>query len=194
MFYKIAHAILRVIWLVLYRLKVTGLSNVPPGAAILCGNHSSLADPVILAIALKPEDQPRFMAKKELFSFRPFAFLITALGAFPVDRGKADLGAVKKSLDILRCGKKLMVLPQGTRVHEGEAAEIKNGAAMLASRSGAPLVPVHIGEGRKPIFNRTRVDFGSPIDFVYEGRKPTPEEYKKVMDEVMDKVTELGKQ
>lgn len=192
MIYRILHVLLRGIWKALYRMRVSGRENVPRGRAILCAVHTALSDPVILAIALKAEDHPRFMAKKELFSFGPFRWLISSLGAFPVDRDKPDLRAIKTALEILRGGRKLMVLPHGHRQKEDrEATEVKNGAAMLAARAGAPLVPVYISRGRRPFLDKITVVFGEPVSFPPENRKPSAEDYQQIMERVMDDIERL---
>ena len=164
MFYKIAHIVLGGIFRLLYRLRVTGAENVPKGAALVCVNHSSLADPVLVALALPRKDRPRFMAKSELFRFFGLRWLITALGAYPVDRGASDMAAIRTTLDILKRDEKVLIFPQGTRtVGDDEGAAMKNGAAMLAFRSGAPLLPAYLSVGRKVFLNRIELVFGKPF-------------------------------
>jgi 1-acyl-sn-glycerol-3-phosphate acyltransferase len=165
MFYKCAHLVVGFVYKIFYRFKIIGRENVPQGAALVCVNHSSMADPVLMALALKRNDRPRFMAKKELFKRFPLKQLITFLGAFPVDRGASDMTAIRTSLDILKDGQKLLIFPQGTRVlSDDEAAAMKNGASMLAFRSGAPLLPAYLTVGRKVFFNRIIVVFGKPFN------------------------------
>lgn len=192
MLYRFAHRLIGVIFKLIYRMKVIGLEKVPEGSGVVSGNHTSNLDAVILAVALPSHDHPRFMAKKELFKFKPFAWLITALGAFPVDRSGADLRAVKKSLDFLRSGKKLLVFPEGTRVAEDEAVAVKNGAAMLASKTNSPIIPVNISRGRKPFINKITVIFGEPFEFPREKGRISPQEYPVIIDKVMREVGRLG--
>ena len=112
--------------------------------------------------------------------------LIGSLGAFPVRRGEADLDAIRQSLDILKGGQKLLIFPEGTRVTEGKDVEAKAGAALLAARSGAPIVPVAIVNGRK-YFTPTRVIFGDPIRVT--GRR---EQQRLAAAQVMDEIGKLG--
>ena len=164
MFYKFAHAVVGVIYRLLYRFKVYGRENVPGGAALVCVNHSSMADPVLVALALKRKDRPRFMGKMELFKIFGLKQLITALGAYPVERGVSDMAAIRTTLDILKAGDKVLIFPQGHRILEdGEAAAMKNGAAMLAFRSGAPLLPAYLSVGRKVFVNKIQIVFGKPF-------------------------------
>ncbi|MDR0325604.1 MAG: 1-acyl-sn-glycerol-3-phosphate acyltransferase [Oscillospiraceae bacterium] len=164
MFYKFAHVVVGAIYRLLYRFRVTGREHVPEGGALVCVNHSSMADPVIIALALKRKDRPRFMAKMELFKIFGLKQLITALGAYPVERGVSDMSAIRKTLDILKSKNKVLIFPQGSRIiNDAEAAAMKNGAAMLAFRSGAPLLPVYLSVGRKVFINKIQVAFGKPF-------------------------------
>jgi 1-acyl-sn-glycerol-3-phosphate acyltransferase len=164
MFYRFVHTVVSVIYRLFYRFSVTGGENVPPGAALICVNHSSLADPILVSIALKKKDRPRFMAKIELFRIFGLKQLITALGAYPVERGVSDMGAIRTTLDILKRGEKVLIFPQGTRVvSNDDIAAMKNGAAMLAFRSGAPMVPAYLTVGRTVFKSKIRVSFGTPF-------------------------------
>ncbi len=163
-FYRFAHILVGGIYRLLYRLRVAGRENVPEGGALVCVNHSSLADPVVVALALKVRDHPRFMAKAELFKIFGFGRLIRKLGAFPVERGASDMAAIKTSLKTLKEGGKVLIFPHGRRIlGDGEAEAMKAGAAMLAFRSGMPLLPVYVTPGRKCFINRIEVIFGKPF-------------------------------
>ncbi len=109
MLYSLARAVVYFIYILLYRFRVSGRENVPPGGAIVCANHTSLADPVLVALALKTKDRPYFMAKAELFKKPVFGGLIRFLGAFPVERGTSDLGAIKHTLRLLNAQKTTQV-------------------------------------------------------------------------------------
>lgn len=158
------------------------LERLPEGAAVICPNHTSLRDPGYLAIACGRKVKLRFMAKVELFRFKPLGALIRSLGAFPVKRGEADLNAIRMSQHILKDGGKLLVFPEGTRVTEGKDVEAKAGAALLAAKSGAPMVPVCIENGRT-WFRRVTVTFGEPI-FVVGRREEQREAAARMMDAI----------
>jgi 1-acyl-sn-glycerol-3-phosphate acyltransferase len=164
MFYKFAHVVVGFIYRVLYRFKVTGRDNIPGGGVLICANHSSLSDPIIIALALRRKDRPRFMGKAELFRIFGLKQIITALGAYPVHRGVSDMAAIRTSLEILKKGQNVLIFPQGHRFADGgEEKAMKNGAAMLAFHSGAPLLPVYLSVGRKLFINKIRVVFGNPF-------------------------------
>ena len=102
--------------------KVIGRENIPEGGCVICPNHSDVIDPPLVAAAMGNSHRIRLMAKKELFSGKFFGGLITWLGAFPVDRDRADITAIKTALQAVKDGRKLIIFPQGTRdAKEGDA-------------------------------------------------------------------------
>ena len=118
-------------------------------------------------------------------------WFFTYMGAFPVDRGKADLTAIKKALTVLKQGQKLIIFPEGTRVKEGMSGEAKSGAAMMAVRTGSPVLPVYITPGRKA-FRGCTVTFGDPF-YLPKPEKGEHDPYKKGADQIMEKIWEIGK-
>ena len=96
------------------RMRVIGIENVPhEGPLIVACNHVSYVDPVALGVAL-----PRrvwYMAKAELFHIPVLGPTIAALGAYPVDRGKGDVAAIRGSVRVLKEGKAIGIFPEGTR-------------------------------------------------------------------------------
>ena len=143
-----------------FKLKITGRENIPKGGCVVCPNHNSLSDPPLTAVALTGRGNLAVMAKKELFAHPQLGPLITWLGAFPVDRTRADITAIKAALQAVKDGRKLVVFPQGTR-GAGED-EAKEGAAMLAARSKAPILPIYITE-KKERFGRVQIVIGKPF-------------------------------
>ena len=153
--------------------RIIGRENIPEGGCVVCPNHIQLSDPPFAAVALSHRTPLRLMAKKELFQGNKlFAWLIAALGAFPVDREGADITAIKTALSSVKAGQKLIIFPQGTRgAAEGET---KKGAAMLAVKSRAPILPMYITEGKGFRCRATVVigeaftlDYDLPNDTVY---------------------------
>lgn len=117
-----------------------------------------------LLIGCADRHQVHFMAKKELFSNKLGAWFFKSLGTFPVDRGKGDIAAVTAAGKILQENQTLVIFPEGTRNKERQwqLAEFKNGAALIALRNDAPILPVCIVE--KPrLFHRTKVVIGEAI-------------------------------
>ena len=169
-----------------YNYHVIGREKVPDGGCVLVANHTQWADPVLVGTALGNQYPLVAMAKKELFQIKLLGPLISALGAFPVDRGTADIGAIKTSLKAVKEGKKLLIFPEGKRVKPGMKSEPKTGAALFAVRGRVPLVPVYIPEGRK-LFRRNTVVIGKAYMPEVEG-KPDQQQYQLLTAELMERM------
>ena len=191
-FYTLFVGIVRLI----FRIKVVGAENEPKeGAVLVCSNHISAADPVIICAAMK--NQVCFMAKKELFKIPVVSGLIKILGAFPIDRGGKDVGAIKKAVSYLEEGKRVGIFPQGTR-RPGEnprETSLKNGAAMITIKAKSDVLPVYIHrKGNKPgLFKKTVVIIGKPIKFEsFNYDSESSSEYGRITREVFDEICKLG--
>lgn len=171
--------------------KVYGREHIPQGAALLCGNHTRLSDPLYVLYAMGRKNNPFIMAKAELLRIPVLGFLLKKFGVFGVDRGKSDVGAIKEAIRILRGGDKLLMFPEGTRFKDGETQGAKTGAAMLALRTGVPVVPIWM-PAKKRWFRPTPVVFGEPYypQPPAEGR-PTPEDYRRVADDMLQRILAL---
>lgn len=126
-----------------FRGKTLGISNLPPsGGVVVVSNHGSHLDPPILGHALgRPV---AFMAKAELFRIPILSFIISACGAYPVKRGAGDREAIRTASKRLIEGWSTGVFLDGTRQDDGRVNEPKAGAALLAARTGCPILPVAI--------------------------------------------------
>lgn len=187
MLYSIAKILLKFIMLFVFRIRVKGKENmVSDGGVIIAANHASNWDPVIIA-----QSAPRklaFMAKSELFKNKFFGMIIKKLGAFPVQRGKGDIGAVKTALTILKDNRVMIMFPEGKRVKKGEKAEIKPGVAMLATHARVPVVPVHIS-GKYRWMSKITVTYGEPVYFdEYYGEKLSIEKLQELSNSIMERV------
>ena len=190
-FYSRFHWLLAPLFRLVYRMEVRGREHLTDGAVVLCPNHSSALDPILLACALHRSVPLRIMAKKQLMDVPLLGWFLGKMGAFGVDRGNSDIGAIKTSIRSLRDGWKLMIFPEGTRVKEGEEVEAKGGAAMIAIRAGVPMQPVYISTNKR-LFRKTKIVFGPAYEPVYTGKKGTAEEYQANVEEIMRQVKELG--
>ena len=150
----------------LWNVRVVNPGNEPTeGAYLVCSNHISAVDPVILAACLGIE--PKFMAKKELMGIPLVSGLIRSLGAYPIDRAGNDAGAVLKTIEYLKGGTSVIMFPQGTRragVDPG-TTEVRPGCAMIALRAGVPVLPVLIKtkDYKSRLFRRTEVIIRPPL-------------------------------
>lgn len=161
------------------------------GKLIVMSNHVSLWDPILLAIVF-----PRklfFMAKKELFKVKLFGGLLKALGAFPVDRKKADVSAIKRSFEVLKQDNVMGIFPEGTRIKTGELGEFENGLSSIAMKAKAPIIPVYI-DGRYGIFKRTRICFGDKIvlnDIFVDKNSYTIEDVTKYLKDSVESLKQI---
>ena len=171
---------------------VEGLENLPRQGALLCPNHSSNWDPVLLVITLPIDYRLHIMAKESLFRIPVVNWVIRKLGAFPVSRGNSDLQAVKTAIQSIKSGDNLLIFPEGTRVEQEGEVQAKGGVAMIAIRTGAVLVPVFV-DGKKRIFRKSRIIFGKPYKPSYTGRHGTAEEMQAIADEVLRQAYALGR-
>lgn len=196
MFYEACRALAGAYYAILYRLEAKGTENVPDtGPVILCANHISNHDPLAVAVCLKKRPV-NFMAKAELFRVPLLGPLVRKLGAFPVKRGGVSKESIKHSIDLLKSGKIITIFPEGTRMNAGGTG--KKGAAMLALRAQAAVVPVAIRGSYVP-FRKTTVIYGPPVDlreFADGGSDQLEAATEKIMAVIRNMVTtheKLGK-
>jgi 1-acyl-sn-glycerol-3-phosphate acyltransferase len=154
-----------------FRISVKGLENVPKtGGFLLCSNHASANDPLILGAVLSRHIV--FIAKKELFRRKIAAAVLRRLNVIPIDRGSADMAAFGAGIAALKSGKVLGVFIQGGRMKDLEAGA-KAGAALFASKTGAPVIPVCVSANYR-LFSRVYVNIGKPMPLDgYEGKLKT---------------------
>ena len=173
-------------------IHVHGRENIPEGGCVVCPNHIQLSDPPFAAVALSHRTPLRLMAKKELFQGNKlFAWLIAALGAFPVDRGATDLKAVQTTLKTLREGNRVLIFPEGTRVRKGKKVEAHSGALLMANRAKVPVVPIYVST-KKHLFSPILLRFGEPYFPEYAAAKATPEELTLRSAELLEKIYAMG--
>jgi len=136
-----------------YHHKVYGAEHFCEGGAIIASNHVSNLDPPALAIS-SPEEL-HFLAKEELFKNFLFGGLIRALNSHPVKGGAGDITVLKLICKLLGEGKKVLLFPEGKRGDKDELDVLKQGVALLISRSQAAVIPAYV-YGTLPIWNRKR--------------------------------------
>lgn len=126
------------------KFEVVGREHVPSeGGLIVASNHLNNADPPALALALQPR-YPTYMAKQEMFGWPILGPAFRAFGAFPVRRFEADLAALRTASELVREGRMLIMFPEGTRSRTGGLTRGHPGTALIALRTGAPVLPVAI--------------------------------------------------
>lgn len=189
-FYTFARGLVKIYYKFAFRMDIQGEENIPKeGGVVLCCNHMSNLDPTTMAGFVK---RPvRYIAKKELFEKRWSAKLLSALGAFPVDRQTTDMKALKTAIKLLKNGEALGIFAEGTRVKDGEAKAAKAGVALFALKGEAPIVPICISSKYK-FRSIVHIRYGKPIYLdEYKGQKVTTEMMEEITEKVMEKVREM---
>lgn len=183
-------------WIVypFFLLKVVkGKNNIPKeGACIAAGNHIHFADPVLLYYAQKR--QLRYMAKVELFKNPVLRWLCKSYGAFPVQRGAADVESIGNALKILEEGKVLGIFPEGTRSKDGSVGRGKSGTVMLAHKAGVPIYPFAVYSKRRPLklFCKYTIAYGDPVTVEELGvTTGASGEYREATKKLMEIIAQL---
>lgn len=160
LWYRLWKGFAQAFFVTFFRLRVEGQENIPrSGGFVVSLNHVSIFDPPLVGVLVR---RPmRFMAKKELFGFRPFGALLLSVGSIPIRRGEADRTAIRACVAALREGYGLSVFPEGTRNIE-QRGRPRGGAAYLATKAQVPIVPGAI-IGRYGVGRTLTVRFGRPM-------------------------------
>ena len=190
--FRILYFILRVAFRICHPvIHIQGRETLPDGPAVLCANHSHLTDPIWIVVWARLSRHPRIMAKKELFRNKAFGRILTKLGAFPVDRGNTDIGAIKNAMRTLKSGNKLLIFPEGTRVRKGKTSEPHAGAVLIAHRVNVPIVPVYLSV-KKGLFRPITLKFGTPYHPDFGNSKPTSDAMDQHATELMHHIYAMG--
>ena len=159
---------------------------------ILAANHASNIDPPLMASLI--ERPVSYMAKIELFENPIFGAAIRRCHAFPVKRGASDRGAIKAAVTVLKEGHMLGLFPEGTRSKTGELQKAEAGIALIASMTGAPIVPVAILNSHRIFANggllpQLRIMYGAPISF--QGDRKNKEALDAFSAEIMAHIAQM---
>jgi glycerol-3-phosphate dehydrogenase (NAD(P)+) len=168
--YWTLRAILVPFFLVYFRMQRVGTEHLPRrGPLLLASNHRSFLDPFVIGTLVRRPVY--YMAKRELFEHRLLAWLLSGLGAFPVDRGAGDEDAMATARAILARGDCVVLFPEGTRVRPGPLGKPRRGVGRLALATGAPVAPValigteDVRRGWRIRPRKVRVRVGPPLLF-----------------------------
>lgn len=166
-YYRISHFIVRAFFKLLFGLRISGEDNLRfKENYIFASNHISYADPPVIGCTFNREVW--FMAKKELFRNRLFAWLIRTYHAIPVDREEIDRKTLRMIMNRLKENESILMFPEGTRSKTGKIGALKGGLGFIALNTGTSIVPVHV-TGSNRLFAcflrryRLAVHIGPPI-------------------------------
>ena len=195
-FYHVGRVIARALFTLLTRWEVRGRENIPAdGPVLVVANHLNLTDPPLLGVSL--ERKAIFMAKEELFRSPLSAYFVGSFGAFPVHRGKLDRKALRQSQQVLTDGLALVMFPEATRSKSARLQPAYPGSALIAMRSGVPVLPVGISgteriKGLGWILRRPRitVNIGRPF-YLPASSRLTRAELAENTNLIMERIAEL---
>ena len=165
------------------------------GGAVITANHTSMQDPFLVGVAFWYR-RLFFLAAEAVMRNRVLSFLLKGAGAIKIDRNKADVEAMRRSVAVLKEGRLLAIFPQGRITHEENVQTIKSGAVLIAIQAGVPIIPMYI----QPIrhwYDRRTVVIGNalnPADYI-KGSFPTArdiDEITKVLSEEMRRLGDLS--
>ena len=160
--YNFCHKSIRGILSLFWRIDVEGSELIPlQGGGIICSNHASTWDPVVMAISM---NRPvHYMAKDELYRTAFMRWLLPRLGAVRVKRGITDRRAIREFLAYLSAGELCALFPEGTRSRDGELHAFFQGAAYFAVKSGTPLIPAALVGDVGRMRSEVVVRFAAPL-------------------------------
>ena len=196
-FYYVTRVIVRMLLFLLTRCRIEGRENIPrQGPLLVVANHLSLADPPLLSLSINRKTM--FMAKKQLFRFRVIGYVVRSFGGFPVHRGQLDRQALRQAYQVFADGLALVMFPEGMRSRSGQLRPAFFGAALIASRSGVPILPVGIS-GTEKLERLSRfwrrpqitVNIGHPFYLPSPRSKLTRGELAELTRSIMQHIAEL---
>ncbi|HEY8169284.1 MAG TPA: lysophospholipid acyltransferase family protein [Candidatus Limnocylindrales bacterium] len=199
---RLMAAAFRFVFRAFARVKVHGTDDLPQdGPLIVVANHTTNADPPLVAAWLQPAlGRPlQFLAKEQLFTplTRP---ILRMFGAIVVRAGGSDMEAYRDALTVLKGGGVVTIFPEGTRSIDGVMREAHAGVALIAARSGAPILPVGISGGQRflprgrslPVFGaRLAIRVGRPFTITLDPSLGRREATTTAADVVMRHIAAL---
>lgn len=194
-FWRAVRRLIRLVANPFFRVKASGVEHLNlPGPLLVAPVHrSNLDSPLVGALGQR---RVRCLAKRSLFSNPVFGWVVSALGAFPVDRGTADRDAMGSAQRVLEEGHPLLVFPEGTRQQGNAVGELYEGVVFLASRTNAPIVPVGIAgteaalaSGSKfPTRTKVRIVIGEPMYLDVDGGRMKRSARRRATDELRQRL------
>lgn len=189
MVYRFCRALVSIVNIIWFNFTFYGKENIPEqGRYVLCANHMSLYDPVVIATQIKR--QVHYMAKIELYKNPLLRWLMLHLGTIPVDREHVSMHTMREAMSVLKNDGILGIFPEGTRVHGGRGKPM-DGFVVFALKTKSPVLPVRV-KGSFKFRGKVDVIFGKPIDLSkYYGKKLKAEEISKISEKIMDNIYDL---
>ncbi len=192
MFYWFAYGIIIILSKIFCPCRFMGRENLPKGSFILASNHISNLDPLILGISCARKFG--YIAKDSLFKNKLFSIVLHLVGTFPIKRDSSDVGAIKEALKRLERGTPIIMFPEGTRGGYARTQKVHSGIALIAMKSGVPVIPAYIENSDQvlpkgalwPKRRLVHVTIGVPVKFSQN------ESYPEMAEEIMKEILSLS--
>ena len=193
MIYWVAHNLWTLISKILFPIRVYGRENLPQqNGFIIATNHLSNLDPMIVGLA--SGRRLGYVAKESLFKNKFFSFILYQVGAFPIKRDSADIGAIKEAIRRLKAGENIVIFPEGTRKTKDGEKKVQAGVGLLAAKSGSMIIPAFIKDSDKVLAagarfikpGRISVVFGKPSAFASQ------DSYDSIAHKTMQEINALS--
>lgn len=177
-----------------YKIVYIGQENLPEGGGyIIAANHITALDPVMISVGCKIP--LHFMAKSEVFKFKPIGWAMTQLNAFPVDRSKFDENAINYAINIVNDGNVLGIFPEGTRSPDFTPQKGKGGTCYIAKVCKCDVVPVSIyTSDRAKAGTKITIRFGQPIrheELHFDPESTKMKDLRHATNLIMERINEL---
>ena len=193
-YYKVISRIVKWGFKYIFGLKVVAkcdYAEVIKDRCIIASNHMSNFDPPLIGATMPTAIH--FLAKEELFKFKPFGWAITKFNAIPVKRGVVDKKAINKVNDILNRDETIVIFPEGSR----KSFTAKPGIGLLAMNTQPKILPVYL-ENSNHLFQcmlrikKLRMYIGQPLEkSYYENMELNKESYRSLSKDILDKINGL---
>ena len=189
MFYWFAYGVIFILSKIFCPCRFIGQQNLPKGSFILASNHISNLDPLILGLSCVRKFG--YIAKESLFKNKFFGIILHLVGTFPIKRDSSDAGAIKEALKRLERGTPIIMFPEGTRGGYARFKKVHSGVALIAAKSGVPVIPAYINgsdrvlpQGAKwPRRHLVKVTIGPPL--IFSEKQSYPAMATQIMKDIL---------
>lgn len=196
--YLLGYSLSKALAKTFFNYRVIGAENmIEEGPCIIAANHCSFFDPPLVGVACKRAIH--YLARKSLLDWPVLGPIFPQLNVIPVDQKNADRSALMGAIRVVKNGGAVLIFPEGTRSPDGNLQAAQPGIGMIAAKTGAPIVPVHINgsyaafpkDRTLPMLNEITLSIGLPLHQKELAVEETRECYQLIGNKVLEKIGEM---